>query len=215
MYLDMFSFIILAVLALPVSTGFFYTVNYCLHRHAELMLEEEGIENPHINLGKPILWCTVFVVMLVAYLKATSIANFTVNTLFLLGLLLVTYIDIKYQYIFDEVLLAMAALAIIATPYIQDSWTDRLLGVFAGGLVMLLVALLSRGMLGGGDIKMVAMFGLWHGLAGLQACVFIGFVSAAVFAILAILTKQKKMSDSMAFGPYLALGAFVHWLSLY
>lgn len=215
MYLSIPTFIILAVLAVPVSTAFLKTVNICLARHSALMLEEDGVDNPQIYISKPILWCTVFIILLLAYVKSISIGQILINSLFLLGLLLITYIDIKYQYIFDEVVIALGALAILATPYIQYGWLERLGAVVAGGLLMLLVAVMSKGMLGGGDIKLVAMLGLWQGLSGLYVCLTVGFVSAAIFALLALVSGRKKMNDTIAFGPYLALGAFVYWLGIY
>lgn len=209
------SVIVLVILAIPISIAFLKLANFCLHRHAALMLQEEGIVNPRLYIGFPTLWCTVFIALLFAARHSTNIVQLTVNTLFLLGLLLITYIDLKYQYIFDEVLWAMALLAVVATPYIQHSFLERILGVLAGGALMLGIAICSKGMLGGGDIKMVAMFGLWQGWSGLPVCLAVAFVSAAVFALAGLATGQKKLRDTIAFGPYLALGAFVYWLGIY
>lgn len=215
MYLDIISLIIIFVLALPVSIAFSKTLNGCLQRHATLMFQEEEITHPQIYIPRLILWTTVFIILLFAYVKSVDMIQFAIQSLFLLGMLLITYIDIKYQYIFDEVLLALGALAIISTPYIPYNWLDRLGGVLAGAIIMLLIAFLSKGMLGGGDIKMVAMLGLWQGLAGLYVCVTVGFISAAIFAIIALVSKQKKMGDTMAFAPFLAFGAFIYWLGMY
>lgn len=209
------SVIVLAALALPISIAFLKLANFCLHRHAVLMLQEEDIVNPRLYIGLPVLWCTVFIILLLAARHSSNVGQLIVNALFLLGLLLITYIDLKYQYIFDEVLWAMALLAVIATPYIQHSFLERILGVLAGGTLMLGIAICSKGMLGGGDIKMVAMFGLWQGWSGLPVCLAVAFVSAAVFALAGLATGQKKLRDTIAFGPYLALGAFVYWLGIY
>lgn len=209
------SVIVLAALALPISIAFLKLANFCLHRHAVLMLQEENIVNPRLYIGLTVLWCTVFIILLLADRHSSNMGQLIVNTLFLLGLLLITYIDLKYQYIFDEVLWAMALLAVIATPYIQHSFLERILGVLAGGALMLGIAICSQGMLGGGDIKMVAMFGLWQGWSGLPVCLAVAFVSAAVFALAGLATGRKKLRDTIAFGPYLALGAFVYWLGIY
>lgn len=215
MQLNIYIFIILAVLALPVSTAFLKLLNLCLAKNASVMLEDEGIEEPSINIAHPALWCTIWIAMMLAYVKSMSMGAFVFNALFLLGLLFITYIDIKYQYIFDHVVLALAVIAVLATPYIEYTLLERLFGVLVGGIVMLIIAICARGMLGGGDIKMVAMLGLWQGVYALPAFLFISFTSAALFAIVAIILRKKTMRDTIAFGPYLALGAFIYWAGLF
>lgn len=215
MQLSLYSFIILAALAIPVSAAFLKLINTCLTKHAGMMFADEGIVHPNISIGLPTLWCTVWIALMLAYVKSIAPAAFFFNSLFLLGLLFITYIDIKYQYIFDKVVLFMAAIAILATPYIGYSIWERLLGVLAGGLIMFIIAVCARGMLGGGDIKMVAMLGLWQGVYALPSFLFISFTSAALFAILAIIMQKKTMRDTIAFGPYLALGAFIYWLGIF
>lgn len=214
MKLSPYSFIILAVLALPVSTAFLKLINSCLNKHAEMMFADEGIEQPNINIGHPALWCTIWIALLIAYIKSITLGAFFFNSLFLLGLLFITYIDIKYQYIFDNVVLSLSVIALLATPYIDYSIWERVLGVLAGGLIMFIIAVCARGMLGGGDIKMVAMLGLWQGVYALPSFLFISFTSAALFAIIAIIARKKTMRDTIAFGPYLALGSFIYWLGI-
>lgn len=212
MRLELYSLITLAVLALPVSTAFFKLLNICLAKHADLLLQEDGIEHPHINIPLPILWCTLYLALLLAYHKSSTLGACFFNSLFLIGLLFITYIDLKYQYIFDKVVFAMAIIGVLATPYIDYSVFERLAGVLIGALVMIVIAVCARGMLGGGDIKMVAMLGLWQGIYALPQFLFISFFSGAIFAIAAIITRRKTMRDTIAFGPYLALGAFIYWI---
>jgi leader peptidase (prepilin peptidase)/N-methyltransferase len=76
------------------------------------------------------------------------------------------------------------------------------LGVFFFALYVLM-----RGGLGLGDVKLAAALGLALGWPrGLDAFVW-GVLAAGLYAVLLLARRQARMGDSMAFGPFLALGA--------
>lgn len=85
---------------------------------------------------------------------------------------------------------------------------EQLIAGFVTGLVLLIVAVIARGGLGMGDVKLGAMLGCFLGRDVADA-LFLGFGLAAVFVIGTILvrgwgeTKHRKMF----LGPYLAIGA--------
>jgi len=76
------------------------------------------------------------------------------------------------------------------------------LGVFFFALYVLM-----RGGLGLGDVKLSAALGLALGWPrGLDAFVW-GVLAAGLYAVLLLAGRRVRMGDSMAFGPFLALGA--------
>lgn len=69
----------------------------------------------------------------------------------------------------------------------------------------------ERRMLGGGDLKMLAMIGAWMGLSAAFNVLFI----AALLLVLVQLIKgglRQHLHDSYAFGPYLGGAAFLLYL---
>ena len=75
------------------------------------------------------------------------------------------------------------------------------------------LAILGRGALGGGDVKMMAALGLWFGVNGIITTACIGFIVGGVAAIVMLLFKIRGRKDFFAFGPFLIMGAVVAWLS--
>mgnify|MGYP002926482372 CR=1 FL=1 len=82
---------------------------------------------------------------------------------------------------------------------------DHLISAAAGGILFLIIAILSRGALGGGDIKLIASLGLWLGTDALFAVSMIGIILGGLVALLLLLTGKKKRKSAFAYGPYFAL----------
>jgi prepilin signal peptidase PulO-like enzyme (type II secretory pathway) len=66
----------------------------------------------------------------------------------------------------------------------------------------------GRGM-GGGDIKLAVMIGLFNGFPANVLAIFLGFFFGAVYSILMIVIRQKTVKDTIAFGPFLIIGSLV------
>ncbi len=98
---------------------------------------------------------------------------------------------------------------LLASPGFWDSLAAMLLG---GGLFYL-VAVLSRGGMGGGDIKLTAMMGAFLGMRDLGVAVFVGLLAGSTVGIALMIAGRKTRKDAIPFGPFLALGGIcaVFW----
>ncbi len=83
---------------------------------------------------------------------------------------------------------------------------SALIGLLIGGGFLFLVAILTDGGMGGGDIKLGAMMGAFLGWSGVLVALLLGFVSGALAGGLLLVTGKKKRRDPIAFGPFLAAG---------
>ena len=81
-----------------------------------------------------------------------------------------------------------------------------LLGAALGGGVFLLVYLISRRGLGGGDVKFMAAAGLYLGIAGVLPTMLCGSVLAALTGGILILCKRMGRKDSIPLIPFLYVG---------
>jgi leader peptidase (prepilin peptidase)/N-methyltransferase len=79
------------------------------------------------------------------------------------------------------------------------------LGALAGGLPLLAVAVLSRGGMGGGDVKLLAMVGAFVGAKSVLAVLFCAVVLGGVLALGLVLFGKKSLKTRVAFGPFIAL----------
>lgn len=86
------------------------------------------------------------------------------------------------------------------------TWINGLIGFFAASLPMFLIALISGGGMGGGDIKLMAAAGLFLGWSNILTAFFIACLVAGFTGLVLILTKKKGRKDKIPFGPFLAFG---------
>ncbi|MCL2226600.1 MAG: A24 family peptidase [Oscillospiraceae bacterium] len=87
--------------------------------------------------------------------------------------------------------------------------SDSALGFAIGGGMFLLVYVLSRKGLGGGDVKFMAASGLFLGLGGTISSIFIGTVLAALVGLGLILLKRIGRKDPIPLVPFLYAGILV------
>ncbi len=83
--------------------------------------------------------------------------------------------------------------------------TDALLGGLVGGGLLLIIAALSRGAIGGGDIKLMAVIGAMVGPGLGLAVLMIAHVVAAVIMLSRLIVGVQRWRDPVPFGPFLAL----------
>lgn len=125
-------------------------------------------------------------------------------------LVVTTVIDLYHQIIPDGVLLVGGLLG-LPMVYLQSMEQLKwgVIGFFAAGLVLLLIALASKGGMGGGDIKLAAVMGLYLGLKSVALALFLSFLLGGLVGILLLVTGIKGRKDAVPFGPFLALGAII------
>ncbi len=76
----------------------------------------------------------------------------------------------------------------------------------------LLLWAISRGGIGGGDIRLAIVMGMylgWLGAAHVLVAILVASVSAGLAALLLLASRRATRSTRLAFGPYLALGTLI------
>jgi len=87
--------------------------------------------------------------------------------------------------------------------------TDAALGATIGGGLFLLVYFISKQGLGGGDVKFIAVAGLYLGLNGVLPVILYGSVLSALTGLGLILAKRMNRKDAMPLTPFLYAGILV------
>lgn len=127
-------------------------------------------------------------------------------------LMIITVSDIAYMLIPDKVLLVFAGLFLLERIlWPLSPWWDSLLGAILGFTLLLLISLVSKGGMGGGDIKLFALLGLVLGVKGMLLSFFLAVLFGAVLGILAILLRLVKRRQPIPFGPFIAAGTLVSY----
>lgn len=94
-------------------------------------------------------------------------------------------------------------------------WWTPLAGILPGSGFLLIVAIIgsivyrSDDALGMGDVKLMAPIGLFLGWKLCIEALFLSVVLGGVLSLLLMLLGFKKRKDTIAFGPFIVIGAFV------
>ncbi|MDD4145879.1 MAG: prepilin peptidase [Clostridia bacterium] len=124
--------------------------------------------------------------------------------------LVVALIDVEHYLILNNLVIFLFLCGLIFHNISQElSLQGRVLGMFIGFAIPFFLALISRGGMGGGDIKLCAAMGFWLGFPGIFQAIFIGAFVGSIIGITLLITKVKKRKEPIPFGPFLVLGFFV------
>ena len=126
---------------------------------------------------------------------------------------LIIFTDFEQYVIFDKMLIPFAIIGVVEIVHLNLPIFDRIIAAVFGGGIFLLVSILTGGGIGGGDIKLVAVLGLWLGTENLLNVVLTACIGGGICAGIMILTKQKNRKSYFAYGPYFALAAIYNLLS--
>jgi len=176
------------------------------------------MKNNRCNIA---IYASGFLILLAIWV-VVSADKFTVINLFRFTMLiLLSYIamiiDIKTKQIPNILVLIMiiAWLLLVVpvmfydTGYGINMLLNSLLGLLAGGGIFLLVYIISRRGLGGGDVKFMAAAGLFLGFPETIPAIFYGTVFAAVTGLILILIKKLNRKETMPLVPFLFIGIMI------
>ena len=164
---------------------------------AELTFSEKISERSKFR--RPILFCALTILF--------SMTNdfWLLAAIFLLALMTAT--DFEQYMLFDAMTIPLAIVGAARIFFAGLNVTDCAAAALIGGGIFLLLAVLSKGALGGGDVKLIAALGLWLGCEKLLSVVLIATVGGGLAAVLMILFGAKSRDSFFAYGPYFAIAA--------
>jgi leader peptidase (prepilin peptidase) / N-methyltransferase len=123
-------------------------------------------------------------------------------------------IDLRERRLPNAIVLPLGVAAIVLRlAFERSALVEILVAGAVAFAVFLLLAVLVRGGLGMGDVKLAAAEGLLLGRAVVEALV-LGVVVGGLAAALLLATRRADRTTTYAYGPYLALGAIVAILAL-
>ena len=127
------------------------------------------------------------------------------------------WVDLREFRLPDILTLPLILLGFIQAYVLKLGWENSFIGAIAGyaafvAIEMAFKALRGKDGLGRGDAKLIAAGGAWCGWAGLP---FIVLIASGMGLIALLFPGFRNKSDSghIPFGPFLALGIAIVWLS--
>ena len=108
--------------------------------------------------------------------------------------------------------LGLSLLSLLRIEVLPITPLASLLGVLLGGVFFYLIALVSRGGMGGGDIKLIAMIGAFLGWQGAFFTILSGALLGSMVGVSLMVLGKKGRKDKVPFGPFLSIGAILFML---
>ena len=164
----------------------------------------EQIEH-RARFRKPLLFTLLMLCIGKAWLVIPNALLLFYVVLAIAFLSFVTVTDFEQYVIFDTMLLPFAIIGLCYILHLHLPLGEHVAAALGGGLLFFLLAVITKGAIGGGDIKLVAAIGLWFGYQSLLVVIMYGFLAGGAAALLMLLTKQKQRKSYFAYGPYFAL----------
>ncbi|RJS59843.1 prepilin peptidase [Bacillus sp. PK3_68] len=160
-----------------------------------------------------LFWC--------AYMSFGLTADFFIALILMSLLLIIIVSDLTYMVIPDKILFIFLFLFLMGrTFHPLEPWWDMFVGGAVGFFIPLLVSLVSKGGMGGGDIKLFGVIGLLSGLKKVLVIFFLSCALGAVCGVVLMMFHIIKKGKPMPFAPFIALATLaelfygeilIHW----
>lgn len=136
-----------------------------------------------------------------------------VGFIFVSVLILAVLTDLRQKLILDIITLpALICLLILRLFIGQHSFWFYLSGGLIGFFVLLAIAIISKGGMGGGDIKLYAVVGVALGPVLTLQSLFLASLFGTIVGGFLMLTGLVKRKQPIPFGPFIFLGALLSYL---
>lgn len=215
-----FSFLNVLVYRLPRALNFVSGRSFCPNcEHSLSYADTVPILSFLFLRGKcrycksPISWRYTIVEALGAalsvlcFLRSETLLLFALNFVFLFLLTAVSLIDIDTMEIHPALqyaLLALAACSCLLNPSL--GLLARGIGAICVSLPMFIIERIIPDGFGFGDIKLMAIAGLFLGWKLTLLSFFLAILTGGVYGIYLLLIRKKGRTEHFAFGPFLCLG---------
>jgi len=125
------------------------------------------------------------------------------------GLFLALYYRQLSQDAFGVYLLKAGYFKLYAYNVIKAVGVDLFSAALIASFFAFLVYITKGKGMGGGDIRLGFLIGVFNGFPHNVIAIFLGFIMGAVLSLILVMLKLKTLKDTVPFGPFLIAGSFI------
>ena len=152
-------------------------------------------ESNYSLIASCILFFLLFIVSIIDFQHFWIPQSF-INTGFLLGLVNIIFVS-----------------ATTKTNYFYFGIVGSLLSFLIFQLIRFIGRkIYKKEVMGKGDLKLIAMLGLWLGPLGVVLTIAISYISAAIVILVGLALNKIKLKQTIPFGPFISLGGILVWI---
>lgn len=196
--------------------------------------------NSKISFGYPLVEILSGLLFVATLWKFGMILDTFFYLLFISGLIVITFVDLKHM-IIPNVITYPGILVGILYNALTTNWQnslelvsnfsfgfqnffellnevpilDSLFGVILGGGILLLIAytyeiIRKRQGMGMGDVKLLALIGAFLGWQGVFFVIFLSSILGSIVGLSIIITRKGDLKYALSFGPFLSIAAIIY-----
>ncbi|MGE7952241.1 prepilin peptidase [Lysinibacillus xylanilyticus] len=217
------SFFNVVGLRIPIKGSILRPPSHCIHCKRKLTVLDLIPVLSYVFLGGkcrscgqkisgiyPLMELITGILFALAYWKLGFSAEFFVALVLISLLAIIVVSDFAYMLIPDKILLFFLPLLIIGRLISPLSpWWDSIVGAVVGFCILYSIAALSKGGMGGGDIKLFFLLGLVLGTIHTLLTLFVSAVIGMIVGIVVLKVRGQGRKTPIPFGPSIALAAIV------
>lgn len=159
-------------------------------------------------IPRRIFWVEVGTGLLFAFIywRYGLSVEFAVNAFYCCLFIVLGVIDLEHKLILNKIVYPAAVVALIIDAFLpQPGIINGVIGGTIGFALLLIPALIYRGGMGWGDVKMAALIGLVTGFPLVFVALLTGVVLGGLVGGILLLLRIKKRKEAIPFGPFLSL----------
>lgn len=146
----------------------------------------------------------------ISYIKFGLNWELLIALIFISMLMIVTVSDIRYMVIPNRILFFYVPIFIfLRIVHPLHPWWSFIIGGIVGYVVVAIIILISKGGMGAGDMKLLAVSGIVLGVKNVLLAFFIASLTGAVIGGFLLLLKKIEKKQPIPFGPYIVIGVVV------
>ena len=136
--------------------------------------------------------------------------------------IIVFVVDLEHGLILNKVVYPSMVIALLLALFLPPMWLEKSLTVWVipdianaaigggiGFILFFVLAIVSRGGMGWGDVKLAALIGMVTGFPLVFVALIMAAILGGVVAIALVVSKKRKREQTIPFGPFLALTALI------
>lgn len=131
------------------------------------------------------------------------------------SLIAIFFIDLKHRIIPDTIIyptIVISFLFVLISQHPNISISHFISAIIAF-LFFFFLHLVTHGQgMGFGDVKLSFLLGLFLGFPRIVVALYASFLTGATVSLILVVKGKKRLKDTIAFGPFLVLGAIVAFL---
>jgi len=169
-----------------------------------------------VPIPRRLLWVEIGTGVLFSYLYwhyGLSV-GLAVTAFYCCLFIILTIIDLEHGLILNKLVYPIMVVALLISVFLSQSEIVpgikySAIGGAIGLGIFLLIALISRGGMGWGDVKMAALIGLVTGFPLVFVALFLAVIFGGLLAGILLLLKIKRRKEGIPFAPFLSLATIV------